>query len=475
MPPNKKSDFHTIMQQLLQGKRIEHYETQRMAKNRRVFDVSITESPIRNNKGEIIGASKIARDITEQKRLENNLRFLSEASKLLSSSLDYRTTLQNVAKLAVPQIADWCTVDMLENGTLKQVAIAHKDPKQVKWAKELRKTNPPDMNAPTGIPHVLKTGKAEFYPEITDELLVKAARNEKELTLLRKLRFTSVMLVPICTEGTCIGGISFVSTDSKRHYTKSDVAMAEELASRAAFAIENAKLFTESEKAVALRDDFISVASHELKTPVTSLKMYTQVLQKEFAKRGQQEFHRYFHKIDDQANKLSILINDLLNVSKLQHGKLEFAMGEFDLNEVVKDTVDAIQETASKHKIIVEGELPRRVYGDRYRIYQVITNLLTNAIKYSPQADRVLVQLIPEKDVAVVTVRDFGIGIEKEYQNKIFQQFYRVNAADEKTYPGLGMGLFIAYEMVKRHGGDMTVVSEKGKGSQFSFTLPYKG
>lgn len=593
IPPELRYEEDKIISKIKKGEPIEHFDTIRLTKDGRRINISLTISPIKDSKGTIIGASKIARDITEQKKTEKmlqqqaglldlsydaifvwdfngsitywnkaaqemygytkeeaigkvshrllhtvnpqglntfkrelkrnkkwegelfhktktgqritveskqilitdangkeivletnrdvtqrknteeNIRLLAEASKVLSSSLDYKTTLANVTKLAVPKFADWCSVDILEHNKVQQVAIAHKDPKQVKWARALRKVNPPDMTSPTGLPHALRSGETEFYPEITDEMLVKGARNKEELELARKLRFTSAMIVPLCIEDRCIGALSFVTTETKRHYTKEDVSIAEELAHRATLAIENARLYRNAQKAVTLRDDFISVASHELKTPITSLKMYTQVLQNKFAQRGETDLLKYFDKIDDQANKLSLLINDLLNVSKLQHGKLDFAIEPFDLNNIVKETTEALQETARQHTIIVEGKIPKQVHGDRYRIYQVITNLLTNAIKYSPKANKVVVQLIPEKKVAVVTVKDFGIGIEKEQQKKIFSQFYRVNTTDEKTFPGLGMGLFIAHEIVKRHGGEMRVMSEKGKGSQFSFTLPY--
>ncbi len=474
MPPEKQNDFSTIMKQLLEGKRVEHYETQRMAKNGKIIPVSITVSPIRNAEGKIIGASKIARDISEQKQIEENLTFLSQASKTLSATLDYKTTLTNVTKLAVPHIADWCTVDLLnEKGQLELVAVAHKDPKQVQWAKTLRKTTPIDMNAPTGLPHVLRTGKSEFYPAITDKMLVQVAKDEKELALLRKLGFTSVMVVPLFRNRKCIGGITFVTTETKRNYDKRDLVIAEELAKRASLAIEHAWLFQEEKKAIALRDEFISVASHELKTPITSMKMYLQGLQKRFEQKRDNDTLHFFAKIDDQINKLAVLINDLLNVSKIQHGKLEFNFEAVDLNEVVKETVDTIQETAKKHTIRIEGKITKKVQADRYRIYQVLTNLLTNALKYSPDADKVDVTLTSERDVAVVTVRDFGIGIDKQHQQEIFNPFYRVASADEKTYPGLGMGLYISSEIVKRHGGILHVESSKGKGSAFSLTLPY--
>lgn len=414
-------------------------------------------------------------ELAERKQIEHNLLFLSEASKILSSSLDYQTTLANVAHLAVPHIADWCSVDMRTEEGIQQLAIAHVDPQKAQWARELNQKNPPDPHAPSGLPNVLRTGTSEFYPDISDELLVASARDEEQLSLMRKLGFTSAMTVPLLIQGKAIGAITLVAAESGRHYTNADLFMAEELASRAALAIQNARLYTEAQNAIGIRDDFISIASHELKTPVTSLKMYTQVLQKQLAKKGEESLSHSLAKMDAQLNKLTALIGDLLNVSKIELGRLEFQEETFDLNEVVKETIEAIQPTTIKHTICLEGRIAQPVWGDKDRIGQVLTNLLTNAMKYSPQANTIIVRLTPETDVAVVSVQDFGIGIDKEHQSKIFTRFYRVSDPEEKTFPGLGIGLYLSHEIMKRHGGSLTLVSEKGKGSVFRFTLPYKG
>ncbi len=439
---------------------------------KRIYDYIFT--PILDTKGEVEAIAGITRDITDLKQTEKNISFLSEASRLLSSSLEYKTTLQNVAKLAVPEIADWCSVSLKTDIGIEQVAIAHIDPKQVKWAKELNKKNPPDPNAKTGIPNILRTGKSEYYPNITDEMLVAAAKDAEQLALLRKLHITSAMTVPMRIGKEIIGAISFVSAESERHYTKADLAIAESLGVRAGIAIQNARLYSDAQKAIALRDEFISVASHELKTPVTSLKMYTQVMKSKLEREGNGFSTRPLTKMDEQIERLTSLIGDLLSVSRVQAGRLEFLNELFDLNDVVKDVIENVQATAKKHKIFIEGNIKKLVYGDKDRIGQVIINLVTNAIKYSPNADKVIVHLASEKDVAVVSVQDFGIGIDKDHQKRIFERFYRVSNAEEKTFPGLGLGLYIAYQIIKRHDGEMEVVSIKGKGSKFSFTLPYK-
>lgn len=473
-PREKISETEEIMKKIKRGEKVDRFETTRVHKNGTVLNVSVTISPIKGSNGKIIGASIIARDITSRIRTEYNLKFLSEASKAFSSSLDFKSTLTNIAQLAVPKFADWCSITLKTNNGLEQVAIAHVDPQKAKWARELSKKNPPNPNDKSGVPNVLRTGKSEIYPFITDKLLIESARNENELNILRKLRLKSVMIVPLRIKKETIGAMTLISDESGHHYTEDDLAIAEEVAERAAVAIENANLFTEIKKAVNLRDEFISIASHELKTPITSLKMYAQLLPKQLQKGDEQELIRFFTKMDDQINKLTSLIGDLLNVSKLQHGKLDFYMEDFNLNDIVKETVETISATSNRHKIIVKGNIDRKIYGDRYRIYQVLTNLLSNAIKYSPQGREVIMELSSKKDFAQVTVQDFGIGIDKENQKKIFNQFYRVSSPEEKTYPGLGIGLFISKQIILRHHGTMSVESAKGKGSIFKFALPYQ-
>lgn len=412
-------------------------------------------------------------DITERKLVEENLDFLAQASKILSSSLDYETTLAQVARLGVPRIADWCSVDMrVEGSAIKQLAIAHVDPEKVQWARELNKANPPDPDALTGVPHVLRTGQSEFYPQITDEMLIAAAHNEEELALVRKIGFSSVIVSPMRVQDETIGAITFVSAESGRFYTTSDLAMAEEVANRAALAVANARLYTEAQRAIAVRDEFMSLASHELKTPVTSLKMYTQVMQRRAERRGDTDMTDRFVKMDRQIDKLTGLINDLLNVARIEGGRLEYLDESLDLNAVVREAVEAVQSITDKHTITIEGEIDIPAWGDGERIGQVMTNLLTNAVKYSPQADRVIVQLAREDGCATISVQDFGIGIDETHQQKIFDQFYRVSDPSEKTFPGLGLGLHIANEIVKRHGGTLHVRSVKDAGATFTVIVP---
>lgn len=292
MPPEKKDDFPYLMKQLREGKRIEHYVTERITKDGRILHVSITLSPLRDSHGNIIGASKIARDITE--RIENEKR----------------------------------------------------------------------------------------------------------------------------------------------------------------------------------REEFVSTASHELRTPLTSQKAFGELLEQLINKNGYTELKPYIKKINQQTAKLTKLIEDLLELSRIQTGRLKMENKKFDFDDLVDEIVETAQLT-TKHTLVRKGKSKKFIKGDRERIGQVLTNLLSNATKYSPHADKVIVTTEALKKEVVVSIKDFGIGIPKSYHTKIFEKFFRVSDKDEKTYPGMGIGLHVCHDILTRHKGRIWVESVKGKGATFYFTLPF--
>jgi len=229
---------------------------------------------------------------------------------------------------------------------------------------------------------------------------------------------------------------------------------------------------TERMQAERRKDEFISMTSHELKTPVTSLKGFTNVLQRRLVKQGDEQGQQYLARIDAQLNKLTKLINDLLDISRMQAGKLALEMGPFELDELVRETVENVQAATSTHQIVIEGSVEGQVLGDKDRLEQVFVNLLSNAIKYSPQAEKIIVHLSQEQEQAIIGVQDFGIGIAEAHYQRIFERFYQVTDPEEKTFPGLGIGLYISSEIIERHHGRIWVESNKGQGSTFSIALP---
>ena len=220
------------------------------------------------------------------------------------------------------------------------------------------------------------------------------------------------------------------------------------------------------------KDDFIAIASHEVKTPVTSNKGYAQVLEKMLLKKGDVKEAMMMNRMDGQVKRLTNLIADLLDVTKINSGKLQFRNTVFDFNPMVKELVEELQRTSERHTLVKHFNETGLVCGDRERISQVITNLITNAIKYSPSSDKIIIYTALENGEVTLCVQDYGIGIPQAKQEKVFEQFYRVSGDMQHTFPGLGLGLYISSEIIKREGGRIWVNSNEGQGSTFCFALP---
>lgn len=231
---------------------------------------------------------------------------------------------------------------------------------------------------------------------------------------------------------------------------------------------------TEKKHIEQQKDDFISIASHELKTPVTSMKAYTQILQNHPLITNDKKASFMLEKMDAQMDRLTELIASFMNVYKMRSGKLRLKKQQFQLEELITEVVGNFQYTISSHIVERTDDTKVKVYADKARIHQVLVNLISNAIKYSPDADKVIVSQKPDTDKVTVSVQDFGMGIPKEEQHKIYERFFRAKGKKEGSIPGLGLGLYISTEIVNQHGGDLWVNSKEGKGSTFSFTLPLK-
>ena len=222
------------------------------------------------------------------------------------------------------------------------------------------------------------------------------------------------------------------------------------------------------------KDEFIGIASHELKTPVTSIKAYSQILQDVFTKAHDKKSVELLHKMEAQVDRLNVLIVDLLDFTRIEGGKLKFREENYNMNELIKEVAEEMQRASKTHKIKLKLEGQADMYGDRYRVGQVITNILSNGIKYSPGAKEVIVSSTTKDDTVIVCIEDFGLGIDANLVDKVFDKFFRVTEPLLNTFPGLGLGLYIAAEIVKRQGGTITATSKKGKGSVFCISLPLK-
>jgi PAS domain S-box-containing protein len=229
---------------------------------------------------------------------------------------------------------------------------------------------------------------------------------------------------------------------------------------------------TEQKELEQRKDEFIGMASHELKTPITTLKGRAQLLKRRLERQGITEAVENISRMEEQIDRLNRLVTDLLDVSKIQAGRLDYANEQIDIDPFLHDIVQTAQEATSTHTLVVHGASHKNIAGDRDRLEQVFFNLINNAVKYSPRAEKVDISIATTQDMVTVSIRDDGVGIPLAHQSKIFDRFYRVQDVNDRTFPGLGMGLYISYEIVQRHGGTITVTSEEGQGSTFTVSLP---
>lgn len=220
------------------------------------------------------------------------------------------------------------------------------------------------------------------------------------------------------------------------------------------------------------KDEFIGVASHELKTPVTSIKAYTEILYDQFMEAGDKNAAVYLEKLNGQVDRLTRLIRDLLDATRISEGRLALNVSEVDINQLLRETADELQNTAGKHTIELNLQDLPTIRGDKERLQQVIVNLIGNAIKYSPDANRVLIKTYQNNGNINIAVQDFGIGMSEETQSKLFGRFFRSSDPGIGTFPGLGLGLYISMQIIKQHKGTIGVQSEKDKGATFTIVLP---
>jgi PAS domain S-box-containing protein len=417
-------------------------------------------------------------DITEQRRSEAASSFLARASALLSSSLDYEATLGNIVRFMVPTLADWCAVDMLlAEGRPRRLAAAHREPDKVALVHEVQRLFPLNWNAKSGLPRVLRTGESEWFPSVPESFLSDEGWDEAQARLLRELGLQSYLCVPLLSRGRILGALTLVYAESGRRYDERDLRLAEDLARRAGISADNARLFQEAREAVQVRDEFLAVAAHELKTPLTPLRLKLHRM-RQMARGGPQgvvdsrELLAHLEVTDRQVARLDRLIDSLLDVSRIGAGKLELEWEEVDLVEVVREVVSRFEPQAAKAECAVSVRTPPwPVLGrwDRLRLDQVVTNLLSNALKYGA-GKPIELSVSADQGHALLAVRDQGIGIEPGNLSRIFDRFER--AVSERHYGGLGLGLYITRQIVEALGGSIEARSTPGEGATFLVTLP---
>lgn len=418
-------------------------------------------------------------EIVEREHAERALRFLAEASRLLAEAIDYEERLARVARIAVPVIADWCVIDVLEeSGRLRHVAIAAVNQVKELLALEIQQRYPFDPEASYGAPNVLRTRRPELCTAVTDELLVATAHDPPHLELLRARDLTSFISVPLEARGRILGTLTIAMSESDRCYEPADLPLAEDLAHRIAAAIDNAQLYRTAQDSIHMRDNFLSVAAHELRTPLTSLLGYTQLVERRAGRTSalSDRDRQALRIVADQATRLSKMVTSLLDISRLQLGQLSIDPKQIDLGALAARLVEETRPLLSQHSIEYFGtRTPALISGDELRLEQALQNLIQNAVKYSPDGGAIIVRVACDTTRASVAVTDSGIGIPPEALSQLFQRFYQAPNVDPQHISGLGVGLYVVKEIVELHGGTAAVSSEVGSGSTFTLSIPLLG
>ncbi len=461
--------------------------TMRISSGDRQIAISMSATPLHED-GHISGVIVTFRDITERLRLEEELQLQAERAQILAdagaffaSNIDPVWVNQAIAERVAEVLGDWAAVILKSADTneLRVASIYHREMASLglAWSYIYRQ---PLIVGEGIIGQVVSTG----YPSLTQNLgtssaVVPASELEGGYHAA-PMKLASLLILPLRTRREMLGALVIAANDPERAMSDEKLPLAEILAERAALAIENAKLYTEQvdarrkvEDLSRLKDEFLSIASHELRTPVTSIKGYTQLAKALIRENDLVTSEEYLDVALDQIDRMSRLILELLDVSRIETGRLEIRREPIPWSTFVCDVVHRHHTAVSDRRFQLNVPVSnKRVIGDRDRLEQVLGNLMENAVKYSPDSSEIIVSLDERDDQLVTSIADRGIGIPSDELGQVFERFHRGRQVSSTNYGGLGLGLYITKQIVERHGGTIWVESREGQGTTFSFSLP---
>ena len=436
------------------------------------LELLATQAAISLQNALLLAKERAARAAAED--AERRAAFLADAAALLSESLDYEETLTRLGRLYVCSLADWCSIDVMEDREIRHVAHAHADPEKEPLLEELERRYPPRLDSRDPSATVLRTAQAILAPELPDDVLLATCDDDAHRRLLRELGTRTRLTVPLVARGQTFGAITLGSAAPGRRYGRADLELAQEVAHRAATAIDNARLYRASQEAVRVRNEFLTVASHELNTPITSLMLAIQSLRRTLAPSRPidlQTVGRMLDLLARQGARLTRLSDDLLDVSRIEAGPLPLELTDVDLRALVREVLDRFEADLSRARcsVSIQGGAPVVGRWDRSRMDRVVDNLVSNAIKFGA-GKPIEIFVGVEHGLALLVVRDHGIGVDPDERDRIFGRFER--AVSESHYGGLGLGLYVTRRIVEAHGGSIRCDSRAGEGAAFIVELP---
>lgn len=432
--------------------------------------------PIRGRRGDLLGVGSFVEDITDVKQAADTQRYLLESSAILSETLEYETTLRKVAELVVPGLGDWCIFLLLKEGegVFERAIIGHSDPERRRQAEELVRGFLLFPDSLSSINRIARTGESVLAHITSKEDLLALSRNSEHTEFFLRMGLASYMAVPVRARGRILGVLAIASTEPKRRYRQQDLTLAQNLADRAGYAVDNARLYREAQQAIHGREDILAFVSHDLRNPLTVILMGTTALKKKnLPAEVRQDIYRHADTIRRAAERMERLIHDLLDLASIQKGNFTVKQQEHDPTEIIREIRETFLPLAQRQNILltieVEPGLPC-VRCDRDRVSQIFSNLIGNALQVTPAHGVVTLRAKRHKDqMLLFSISDTGPGIAEEMLPYLFERYWRNK---DVGYRGTGLGLPIAKGIVEAHNGSIWVESRSGEGSTFFFTLP---
>jgi signal transduction histidine kinase len=409
--------------------------------------------------------------------------FLAEAGRMLAESVDQTSTLVAITRLALPTLGAWCIVDILEeDNSIRRLGIYHSDPEKQKLAQELQTQWAPEIDDPFGAAPMLRSiGILEISEDI-ESALAATPRGAETLDILRKLGSGAILSVPLIARGKLLGAVTFVSGAPARPYRPEEIELAEALTSRAALALDNARMYDvalvlrqTAENANKAKTAFLGAMSHELRTPLNAIGGYIDLLDMGLRGPVTEEQHAYFARVRSNQQHLTVLITEILNFARIGAGGVTYAVSDINIFDAVGHAVELVDPLFAQRGIVfdgIEGDRGAIARADTERVTQILVNLLSNAIKFTPSGGHVRVDCAAAEKIVAICVSDTGIGIAAEKLASIFEPFIQLKEGLADRASGVGLGLAISRDLARAMNGDLTVVSSEGTGSRFTLSLP---
>jgi PAS domain S-box-containing protein len=434
------------------------------------FPVDYASSPVLRD-GQVVGAVVRFTDITEQKRGADGLQLLAESGRLLSTSLDVEATLEAIADIAVPHLAEMVMVDVIEDGGVRRIAASHADERSAALIEQARRF-PPRIDDGGPQSQVMRSGRPLLVRDIDDAWISRLNRGPEHRQLVRDLSPRSIIVVPLGSREGVLGTVSLVRTTAQPPFDEADLELAEELGRRASLAVENARLYHSARGATRARDDMLGVVSHDLRNPIHTVFMSAAFLLELMPEEGRKVERAQLAIIRRAAERANRLIQDLLDISHIESGRLSLVREPHPAGSIVHEALEQAAMQAAERGIVLErGEVEEgaRVMADRDRVVQALGNLIGNALKFTPSGGRVTVSVSGMDDCVGISVADTGPGIAADQVPRLFDRYWQANRTDRR---GVGLGLSIVKGIAEAHGGQVRVQTQEGAGTTFTLVLP---